>query len=228
RPGLRAARGARSAGGHRAVQLVRLRRDQRHPGLQARLALLAARALPPGLDLLDIHRAGPARWPVLLESSATGTAQGRWDLLLGSDGTGFALDCDGRVRDGAGTDLGDDFLAVLDARWAALRQPREEPRWPFRGGWALLLGYELAAQVEPVLALPPAPGGLPVALALRAPAAILRDHATGECVALAEADQAGWLDLASSDAAAASRQPALPAWTPPEAVDEDAPARFTD
>ena len=40
---------------------------------------------------------------------------------------------------------------------------------PFRGGWALFLAYELAAQVEPSLELPPAPGPLPVALAMRCP-----------------------------------------------------------
>ena len=36
----------------------------------------------------------------------------------------------------------------LVTHWRAQRTPREEPRWPFRGGWALLLAYELAQQVE--------------------------------------------------------------------------------
>ena len=189
--------------------------------------MLVTRTLPQDVDLLDLHRLAPARWPVLFESSASGTAQGRWDLLLGTDATWFALGPDGTVRDDTGAVVGTDFLSVLDARWSAARASREEPRWPFRGGWALLLGYELAAQVEPVLSLPPAPGLLPVALALRCPAAILRDHATGECVALAESGEPGWLDVAAADAAAAAGLPAMPAWRPPVQVDEDAPGRFT-
>ena len=184
--------------------------------------MLATRAVRADVDLLDLHRLAPARYPVLLESSACGTAQGRWDLLLAGDGGSLSLGSDGVVRDEAGGVIGNDFLAVLDARWQASRLPREEPRWPFRGGWALLLGYELAAQVEPVLSLPSAPGGLPVAIALRCPAAVLRDHATGECIALAEADQPGWLDRIADDVAAVASLPALPAWRAPDTIAEDA------
>ena len=188
--------------------------------------MLVSRPVPAGVDLLDLHRLAPARYPVLLESSACGTAQGRWDLLLATEGDAFALGRDGTVRDGAGRQVGTDFLAVLDAHWRRLRLPREEPRWPFRGGWALLLGYELAAQVEPVLSLPAAPGAAPVALALRCPAAVLRDHATGEVVALAESERPGWLDRIRGDCDAASRLAPLPAWQPPARVDEEPPGRF--
>ena len=188
--------------------------------------MLVTRAIPAATDLLDVHRRAPARYPVLLESSASGTAQGRWDLLLAGGGESFALGADGTVRDAGGHALGRDFLAVLDDRWRALRLPREEPRWPFRGGWALLLGYELAAQVEPVLTLPPAEGDMPVAIALRCPAALLRDHATGECIALAEADQSAWLDRIAADALAAASSSPLPPWRAPAAIDEDAPERF--
>src|SRR5690606_12016973 len=85
-----------------------------------------------------------------------------------------------------GTTAGDDFLRALDVDWQALRRPAEASPWPFQGGWALLLGYELAAQVEPVLRLPAAPGDLPVAVACRCPAAVLRDRRSGEMVAVAE------------------------------------------
>jgi len=127
--------------------------------------MLATRNLEPGADLLALHRLMPRRYPLLLESSAAGTAQGRWDLLLAASGESLALARDGITRDRDGNRVDGDFLAALDREWRASRTPREEPRWPFRGGWALLLGYELAAQVEPVLRLPPAPGRLPVALA---------------------------------------------------------------
>ncbi len=126
-------------------------------------------------------------------------------MLLVADGEALRLERDGMLysRDRMGIEHridggadGNDFLSALDSRWRALRTPREEPRWPFRGGWALFLGYELAAQVEPVLRLPDTESGLPVALALRCPAAILRDHATGECVAIVESDVAS--DVGSS------------------------------
>jgi anthranilate synthase component 1 len=188
----------------------------------------AIRQLDAGSDLLALQRLAPARYPLLLESSAAGTAQGRWDILLAASGESLALDRDGMlVRDGGSRQPGD-FLGALDAQWQALRVPRDEPCWPFRGGWALLLGYELAAQVEPVLRLPPAPGGLPVALALRCPAAVLRDRASGACIAIAESAHAGMLEAIAADLEAASDLPPLPAWTPPASVEESAPQRFTD
>ena len=148
--------------------------------------MLLTHPLPDSFDLLSLQRLAPARYPLLLESSAHGTAQGRWDLLLVAGEGALRLDPDGTVRDEYGGSVGTDFFAALDARWQAERVPRDEPRWPFRGGWALLLGYEAAAQVEPILRLPRAEGRLPVALALRCPAAVLRDHTSGECVLVLE------------------------------------------
>ena len=58
---------------------------------------MTAATLPADIDLLDLHRLDPARYPVLLESSATG-AHGRRDLLLAHAGEGFALHRDGVVR----------------------------------------------------------------------------------------------------------------------------------
>ena len=189
---------------------------------------MTARPLPAGLDLLDLHRLDPARYPVLLESSATG-AHGRRDLLLAHAGEGFALHRDGVVRSLAGDVLGGDFLAVLDAQWQARRgSPEAVGGHAFDGGWALLLGYELAGQVEPVLALPHAEGGLPVAVALRCPAAVLHDRESGACSAAASPGDAGWLARIEADAVRAMALPALPAWQPPRAVGEDAPERFLD
>jgi anthranilate synthase component 1 len=183
--------------------------------------MIATRPLPPDFDLLDLHRSAPARYPLLLESAAAGTAQGRWDLLLATNGESI------RANEG------ERFLAALDREWRSLRVEREEHaddggRWPFRGGWALYLGYELAGEIEPVLSLPRAPGALPVALALRCPAAILRDRASGECVAVAETAHAGMLHAIEADIAALAALPPLPEWTPPQAIDEDEPLRFTD
>ena len=204
--------------------------------------MIVTRALSADCDLLRLHRRAPERYPLLLQSTSSslqaghaqlrpGSSMGRWDLLLVANGEALRLDRDGRVRDqddGVVSDRsgGDDFLALLDDRWRALRVPREEPRWPFRGGWALFLAYELAAQVEPVLRLPQAEGGLPVAIALRCPAAVLRDHATGECFAIAEQDSAAMLDRILADVDAADPAP-LPAWKAPLSLQDDAPGSFT-
>ncbi len=190
--------------------------------------MLLTRALPSTIDLLSLHRLAPQRYPMLLESSAHGTAQGRWDLLLAASGESLRLEVDGVCRDHDDQTVAGDFLTALDALWRSQRVARDEPRWPFRGGWALLLGYELAAQVEPVLRLPPALGGLPVALALRCPAAVLRDRVTGECMAVAEPAHATLLDAIARDTADAQRLAPLPPWQAPVAIDEELPQRYTD
>ncbi|HBK47044.1 MAG TPA: aminodeoxychorismate synthase, component I, partial [Xanthomonadaceae bacterium] len=126
------------------------------------------RPLRTDIDLLALHRLAPQRYPALFESAASGTEHGRWDMLLLADGGLLRLDADGLTRDQHGDVVAGDFLQALDAAWQAGRD-RVVPAAsapPFRGGWALLLDYELAAQVEPVLALPMRTDGLPGALAL--------------------------------------------------------------
>jgi anthranilate synthase component 1 len=190
--------------------------------------MIESRALPPDTDLLALHRLAPARYPMLLESVASGTAQGRWDLLLVANGSGLRLDAQGRTSTLDGQPVEGDFLAALDRDWHANRIPREEPRWPFRGGWALSLNYELASQIEPVLSLPKGDAAIPVALALRCPAAILRDRASGECVALAEIGATELLGLIAADVSASRDQPAMPAWRGPGDITEDEPRRFLE
>ena len=188
------------------------------------------RPLHANIDLLALHRLSPQRYPALFESTAFGTVHGRWDLLLIGDGRGLRLEVDGRVRDLDGRALTGGFLDALDAAWRAERVERDvaPDAPPFRGGWALLLDYELAMQVEPVLALPSRDDGLPAALALRCPAAVLRDRRNGECFALAESGQTALFEQLAADLKLAAGLPPLPAWQAPVALDEDLPARFTD
>ena len=187
--------------------------------------MLITRTLQGAGDLLALHRFAPERYPVLLESAAHGSAQGRWDVLLASDGAGLCLGADGVTRRLDGAAVEGDFLSALDADWRTEQLARDEPRWPFRGGWALLLGYELAAQVEPVLSLPATTGAMPVATALRCPAAILRDHATGDCVAIAEAGREAMLERIVADLAQGNGIVGGE-WTAPDRIEEDEPERF--
>ena len=180
------------------------------------------RTLTAAGDLLDLHRLAPSRYPVLLESSASGTRIGRRDLLLAATGEQLVLGRDGTVRNASGDGMGNDFFAALDTAFAESRGAGTSPA----GGWALFIGYEAASQVEPVLRLPAAAGMLPVAIALRVDAAIERDHAAGTCV-LHAVDEAV-ADTVERDLRRSASMDALPAWTPPSGIEEDAPAHFTD
>ena len=180
------------------------------------------------IDLLALHRLAPKRYPALFESTAHGTVHGRWDLLLLAAGEQLQLGSDGVTRNSEGHALQGDFLALLDAAWAGARQAsRADPELPFGGGWALLLDYELAAQIEPILDLPQRGDGLPVALALRCPAAILRDRRDGRCIAVAEPGHEALLQRIAEDLAAAATLAPLPRWHAPSSQQEDDPAHFT-
>ncbi|MFA1721591.1 aminodeoxychorismate synthase component I [Xanthomonas campestris] len=187
------------------------------------------RPLHADIDLLALHRLASQRYPALLESSASGTAHGRWDVLLLAQGAQLRLDPDGCTRNGDGQLLEGSFLDALDAAWQAERLPHEVDRaWPFRGGWAVLLDYEVAAQVEPILRLPMRSDAAPAALALRAPAAVLRDRMDGRCFAVAEPGREDLLQQIDDDITACASLPALPAWAAPTVVQEDPPEQFTD
>ena len=136
--------------------------------------------------MLALHAADPARYPVLLDSAATGNALGRFSLLLAAPGERLDLDREGRL-DGPGR--GTRFCTRLNDWWRVQRGPAPPAPWPFAGGWFLYLGYELAAEVEPTLRLPQSP--LPtVACAWRMRAALVHDHSTGRSVIAAEPDAA--------------------------------------
>ncbi len=185
------------------------------------------RSLPADVDLLSLHRLAPARWPLLLESVAGGNA--RWDHVFATDGSGLRLDADGITRDLDGNALEGNFLDLLDAAWRAERLPAAAVGAPpFRGGWVLYLSYELAAQVEPVLRLPDAHGPLPVALALRCPAAIVRDRDSGRCFALCEAGREEMLEGLDAELAAAAALPPLAPWQAPATIVEDEAQPFLD
>ena len=175
-------------------------------------------------DLLAPAASFPQRYPCLLESVVRGTAQSRYDILFAFPGDRLTLHADGRLYDGAGYLQSGRFLDALDAAWQAERLPAADDELPFHGGWVLLLAYELAGEIEPKLKLRP-PSALPVALAVRCPAAVIVDHVRDCTILLAEADHAELLDALESDLAATPLIPSLPA---PTVWEEDAPPLFLD
>ena len=137
-----------------------------------------AQTFPHDADLLAACRGEPDLFPFLLQSAAHGTPQGRYDILFARpDPEMLVLHADGSLTGPHAAAAGGDFFAALDAWWAAERSAggASDPELPFRGGWFLYLGYELAAQVESGLVLPRG-RELPIAFAARTPAALVRDH----------------------------------------------------
>ena len=124
-------------------------------------------------DPLGLVASHPERFPFLLQSNAPG-AQGRFDLLFAFPGERLILWPDGRLE-GPHAETGR-FLEALDAWYRAERieQPEDRSSLPFTGGWFLCLGYELAGEIEPKLALPNA--GMPVAMAVRVTSALILDR----------------------------------------------------
>lgn len=176
-------------------------------------------------DLLAPAAAFPARYPALLESVTRASAHARYDILFAFPQSTLALmpggllhEADGRVHAGR-------FLDALDTAWRADRVPYGgDDGLPFHGGWVTLLAYELAAEIEPTLHLE-CSRKLPVALAVRCPAAVIVDHLRERTILVAEAGQEDLLDAMETDLAAA---PDIPALATPSQLDEDDPARFLD
>ncbi|MBS0225156.1 MAG: aminodeoxychorismate synthase component I [Proteobacteria bacterium] len=198
------------------------------------MSRLIRRRLPAATDLLRLHRLAPVRYPMLLESSAhaldaSARLHAHWDMLLVADGEGFERAHDGVLRDLHGPALTGGFLDYLEREWQAWRQVSDpvDADLPFRGGWAVFCAYELAEEIEPTLHIPVAGGHGPLGVALRCPAAILRDHASGECFAIAEPGREAWIDQIEADLRV-SHAFAEPSWHPPTAVGEDEPQRFLD
>ena len=181
----------------------------------------------------------PERYPILLDSTASGVL-GRYSILSAMPDAQLVLWGDGRLECRGIVLRQRDFLSALDEWWqherigltstaAPASQSGGASRQPFRGGWMIYLGYELAARIEPGLRLPALAADSLCALAVRVPAALVYDHVEQHCTWVVEEG------VAAADAAAALLEvqralDALPATRldPPElgAVAEQDPARF--
>jgi anthranilate synthase component 1 len=155
------------------------------------------------LDLLDLHRLDPTRYPHLLQSAA----HGRFDILFAFPEESLTLDGRG-ILSGPGLvePESGDFLRSLD-RWCLELQTTSSAQncLPFSGGWFVYLGYELAGQIEPCLQLPETRGTLPNAVATRFASAVIYDHAGDKTFIVSEAACADRIDDIARDIAALPR-----------------------
>ncbi len=183
-------------------------------------------ALPRDLSLIDLQRLAPERYVLLLESVADSKALSRWDFLFIANGEGLVCDAVGKTQNLAGEKIPGLFLDALDAVWKSGFESDAHSDIPFRGGWALFFAYELAGQIESRLRLPLSNNPLPMALALRCPAAVLRNKNSGEVFVIAEPGNENFLVQLSLDIAATEKLIPLSELPKPIHIDEEAPEKF--
>ena len=158
---------------------------------------LQVRALAQPVDLLGLHRLSPQRYPFLLQSTVARPPLGRYDILFAFPGEALELVANGELRGSRAADA-TGFLAALDNWWRSEQHDEPLPELPFHGGWFLYLGYELAAEIEPVLGLPADPV-LPTAFAVRCPAAVVHDHVEMQTWFVAETGTAADFEQVMND-----------------------------
>jgi anthranilate synthase component I len=156
--------------------------------------------------LRQLAASRPERYPVLFDSAAEGLLS-RTSVLVAHPTGALWLDAQGRLQTEGAVPLkvvgrGIGFLSALESWFASDAQPlSDQTDLPFCGGWAVFLGYELAAEIEPRLALPPPSASQPwQAFALRVPCALVHDKLSGRVLAIAEESAAAALDTIESDA----------------------------
>lgn len=162
------------------------------------------------VDFRALTAAYPQRYPVLFDSVTEGTLA-RWSVLTIGSGASLWIDAKRRLHGVAlPVPQREGFLATLDDWWrhehaATAREPIAATGGsPWRAGWAIFLGYELAAEIEPSLRLPAGPEDC-LGFALRTPAALVFDHLTSSCTAVIDPGNRSLVDRTLADAREAPR-----------------------
>ena len=182
----------------------------------------------PGATLRTLAATEPAQCPVLLDSAAQG-ALARYSLLAFLPSAGLSRDSRGKVTGQRVSLVEGGFLDNLEAWYRREARPRPAglPSLPFLGGWMVHLGYELAAEIEPSLQLPPASPAYS-AIALRVEHLAVHDAVTDTVYAISEnGDAATHARLvAHLTSAAAHPFPDPPGPLPLESLTEEAPEHY--
>lgn len=147
-------------------------------------------------DLVRLSGSFPEAFPYLLESVARGNL-GSMSLLLFARDEKLIAHPDGTIE---GPGAGNSFFDRLERWYQREKSPDAEgagaewSRLPFGGGWFVYLSYEMAAEVEPTLKLPPGSGELPNAIAHRCPGAVVVFHGEASERAMVVAESPDDLD----------------------------------
>jgi len=203
----------------------------------------------PAEALLRLAELRPADYPVLFDSASQGPLS-RYSMLVAASGDALWLGPTGALQSsGSATPHlrgASGFLDALERWWQATADasggtaagpdaasggagPVTLPPW--RAGFTVFAGYELAGEVEPSLRLPAAARDCG-AFALRTPAALVADVASGRVLALAEsgAGAQAWLRRleADLDAAVAAGPAVASGWPSSIEIREDPPEQFLE
>ncbi len=168
-------------------------------------------------DLSLLQRNATQRYPFLLETNNQNNlsvTRSGFDILFAFPLHTLALN-NGRLSEdnegenSAREDLNliesnsNKFMPTLERWWKKHKQPFTLPEHlPFAGGWFVYLGYELAAEIEPVLTLPSDESNFPDAFATRCPSAIIYDHRLKQTTLVTEYKYQGHLNRIQEDIAA--------------------------
>jgi anthranilate synthase component 1 len=185
----------------------------------------------PGDSLPRLAAQHPDRYPVLLESAAQGSLA-RFTILCAAPRAALWLEASGKIGASGITPRAGGFFDNLDAWTRATPKPAPPTgllaNIPFRGGWIVYLGYEVAAEIERHLELPPSRAPL-TAFALRIEHFLVHELATGRVFAVSEGGDTSMHDALIADLAPQAGVPPH-AGVPMaiESLDEEAPEHFLD
>lgn len=156
------------------------------------------------VSLLGLHQSNPRHFPFLLQSTAKNTGDqnrdSRYDILFALPGQALVLNSHYELSLDNKPLPENDFLSAFDDIWKHkksennLRENIENKKLnyqdieelPFLGGWFIFLSYELVSQIETSLGQLPTKKNIPVAMAVRCPAAIISNKHSGEITIVAE------------------------------------------
>lgn len=156
-----------------------------------------SRTFPGYFNLFELTQLVPERYPYLLETTAKSSTQvssktARYDILFCFPQNKLIKAASGDVKLDGHASHTNSFLESLDSCWRKGRNlSTPDHQLPFFGGWFIYASYELVSEIEPGLDIPQIEGELPVAMAVRIPAAVIYDHYKDETTIVAEP---GYLD----------------------------------
>lgn len=130
-------------------------------------------SIPFDLELLSVHAINPERYPFLLETNSEQVCDSGFDILFAFPGE--------RIESNGITDTA--FFERLDLaiEHNSNENNQNEDAIPFRGGWFVFLSYELVGSIEKKLEGLQTDDSLPVAIAVRIPVAIIKNHKNKSC-----------------------------------------------
>ncbi len=176
--------------------------------------------------LLELAARNPARYPVLLQSSAQAgvpnasdddlSRNGRWSILGASNGETLSDQ--------------EQFLDRLQQAISVTTPPQtDRTELPFVGGWMVYLGYEIAHEIEPRVAEHATAFSFPKAHAWRTPVTVLFDHREQCAWLVSELDANALFDLVLADIDTCAAKPSqFVANIGALQIEEDDPQRFID